>query len=100
MNARQKAKKAKENEKRLNKKINELEEQIKSMWLPRTDYRAEEQKRLIENTLKLFIKRHYGRIEHTATRIEIDEREIEGMQNYRIEVERILWNRTISILVK
>lgn len=64
------------------------------------DYREEERKRLIENTLKLFVKRHYGSMEHTHTRISVDAREIEGMKQYGLEVEKNPYMQTLDIYVR
>lgn len=63
-------------------------------------YAEKERKNLIENTLKLFVKRYYGRIEHTNTRIEIDAREIEGMKQYNLEIEKNPFHQTLEIIVR
>lgn len=100
MNKKEKTKLRKlkeENRKLKNENKNKID--TSQIWTT-IDYREEERKRLIENALKLLVRRHYGRLEHTATKIEIDAREIEGMKQYRLEIEKNPFFRTLDIYVR
>lgn len=102
MNKQIKAKirKLKEENRKLRKKYNEINKFNASQYEIAVDYREEERKRLIENALKLFVKRHYGRMEHTHTRISIDAREIEAMKQYGLEIEKNPYMQTLDIYVR
>lgn len=86
-----------ENRKLRNKNKNMID--TSQMWTT-VDYREEERKRLTENALKLLVRRYYGKLEHTATKIEIDAREIEGMKQYRLEIEKNPYFQTLEIYVR
>ena len=60
----------------------------------------ERRKKLIEDTLKLLVRRHYGRLEHTATKIEIDAREIEAMKQYKLDIEKNPYFQTLDVYVR
>jgi len=102
MSKKEKAKlrKLKEENRRLRKKYNEINKFNESQYIARVDYREERRKTLIENTLKLLVKRYYGRLEHTTTKIEIDPREIDAMKQYKLEIENNPYFRTLDIYVR
>ena len=95
-----KIRKLKEENRKLQKKYNEINKFNASQYGIAVDYREEERKRLVENVLKLLVRRHYGRLEHTSTKIEIDAREIEAMKQYRLEVEKNPYMQTLDIYVR
>ena len=100
MNKKEKAKLRKlkeENRKLRNENKNKID--ITQMWRT-VDYKEERRKNLIEDTLKLLVRRHYGRFEHTATKIEIDAREIEAMKQYKLDIEKNPYFQTLDVYVR
>lgn len=100
MNKKEKAKLRKlkeENRKLRNENKNKID--ITQMWRT-VDYKEERRKTLIENTLKLLVRRYYGRLEHTATKIEIDPREIDAMKQYKLEIVNNPYFRTLDFYVR
>ena len=95
MNKKEKTKLRKlkeENRKLRNENKNKID--ISQMWRP-VDYREERRKTLIENTLKLLVRRYYGRLEHTETKIEID-----AMKQYKLEIVNNPYFRTLDFYVR
>ena len=95
-----KIRKLKEENRKLYKKYNEINKFNASQYEIAIDYREEQRKQLIENTLKLFVKRHYGKIEYTNTRVSIDVREIEGMKQYKLDIEKNPYMQTLDVYVR
>lgn len=98
-----KIRKLKEDNRKLknkNKELNEFNMKKLNGYCVTLNYEEEQKKKLVENSLKLLIKRYYGRIEHTHTRIEIDAREIEAMNQYKLEVEKNPFHQTLEIIVR
>ena len=64
------------------------------------NFREIERKELTENLLKLFIRRHYSRLGDQCVAINIDDREVNSMKSYKLDIQKDIYNNLLNIRVR